>query len=1290
MRYVTWFSSLALVLTCLACGGKPKIQVEATGVGGSTGSWNNNGGQGYQPPSTGGQDSTDDAGCTGPDCNTNPGPVCGNGILEDGESCDDGNPVPGDGCSGLCRIEPNYICPTPGQPCISTIVCGDGKISGNEACDDGNATGNDGCSADCGAVEQGYTCPTPGQACVRTTTPPVCGNGHVETNETCDDSNTTSGDGCSSSCQIESGYTCPTPGSLCHLSQYCGDGVLNNTEQCDDGNLKPGDCCDGNCHLEPNCTCTTPSPPLSPPKQVCSSTMVCGDGTRTGTEACDDGNTKSGDGCSADCTTVEPGFTCPPSGGACTAVATATCGNAILEAGEYCDDGNSKSGDGCSADCHVEAGYVCPTVGKACNTIARCGDGNVDYQRLESCDDGNNADGDGCSAKCTIELGWSCTTTQTSTGANISHCVNNTACGDKKITGAETCDDGNTVSGDGCSSTCQLEAGWVCPVVGVSCRAAECGDGLKVGLEDCDDGNTVSGDGCSSTCDLEPGYVCPTVGQACRKTVCGDGIPEGSEQCDDGNLIPYDGCSPTCTIEPKCANGTCSAVCGDGFRFAQEECDDGNKRSGDGCSADCKIENGWNCTDTVQDPPATLSVPILLRDFMYNGTVATDAHPAGHPDFENSAYTGNTCTRAITTGLVNNQLGTDGKPQFLSSKGNNTSCTVITDATTFATWYNNSSLGAVVPFTLTLVQQTGTTTYVFDSANDEPYKTLGGFFPLNGLGWQSTASCAPCSATTPPSWCSQCPGNSVTANSGDNFSFTSELRYPFTYHGGEVFSFTGDDDVWVFINGVLAVDIGGIHARSAGNVTLDATHATSYNLTAGGMYEIAVFQAERHVTQSNYKLTLGGFVHSTSKCVTTCGDGIVAGTEACDLGTGKNTGAYGTCNADCTLAPYCGDGLTQNPPEQCDDGSNTTLYDNTKKACAPGCKTPHYCGDSSVDAAYGEACDNGANNSDTAYGAGKCTTTCQAAPYCGDGSMNGQEQCDDGATNGTPTSHCDTNCLLKCGNGVLDAGEQCDLGSAKNTGGYGGCNADCTLGPYCGDGFKQGSEQCDDGKNDGSYGTCSAGCVLAGYCGDGTLQNPPEECDKGSSNSATAYGAGLCTTQCQPAPYCGDKIVQGEFGEKCDDGVNSGLPGSCKPDCSGWVPLSSCGNGQIDAGEACDDGTNNGTVLSTCDSHCRLKCGNGVVDPGEQCDDGVNDGSYGGCTPSCTYAGYCGDGIVNGPEQCDLGSNNEASPYGKGKCTKACKNAPYCGDGRVQSPPEQCDGQANCMDTCIWWNPGFG
>ena len=94
---------------------------------------------------------------------------CGNGQVEPGEGCDDGNTTWGDGCNTLCQIGPE---------------CGDGQVEPGERCDDGNTTPGDGCNALC-RIE------------------PECGNGQVEPGERCDDGNTTPGDGCDAACRIE-------------------------------------------------------------------------------------------------------------------------------------------------------------------------------------------------------------------------------------------------------------------------------------------------------------------------------------------------------------------------------------------------------------------------------------------------------------------------------------------------------------------------------------------------------------------------------------------------------------------------------------------------------------------------------------------------------------------------------------------------------------------------------------------------------------------------------------------------------------------------------------------------------------------------------------------------------------------------------------------------------------------------------------------------------------------------------------------------------------------------------
>jgi len=580
---------------------------------------------------------------------------------------------------------------------------------------------------------------------------------------------------------------------------------------------------------------------------------------------------------------------------------------------------------------------------------ATCGNGL--REGGEECDDGNTKAGDGCTSECRLETDWACPIPGTP-------CTSLVVCGDGHISGSEICDDHNTTDGDGCSANCaKVEDGWTCPAPGIRCQP-KCGDGNLKGTEECDDGNTDPGDGCSAGCKLEPGFACPKAGEGCHVTVCGDGKPEGTESCDDGNIVPGDGCNMTCQSEPKCTGSEgCNSPCGDGLKLPEEECDDGNRRSGDGCSSDCKLEANWDCKEVVD---TTTSVPVIFRDMIPKNATITD--PPVHPNFEVARESG-----AVIKGIVKDTLGDDREPQY--NPDVDTTKSMTTNADDFNSWYHTSKYSKVVIDTLPLVQQPdGTFLYDHSGVYAGGAWTTPAFFPLDDKGWATPATGTDPAGPEVP-FLETCDLDRAK----HNFSFTSEVRYWFEYQGGEALSFIGDDDVWVFVNGKLAVDLGGVHLAAAGSVTLDDTTATTFNLTKGKIYEIIIFQAERKISRSSYKLTLGKFNRTHTSCAPRCGDGVVNGSETCDQGPSNSDTAYGGCTTKCVTGPYCGDGkLDASFGEECDDGVNVSGYGQTT-GCSPGCRKAPYCGNGKVDSLFGEECDNGPNN-----GKSLCTVDCKA------------------------------------------------------------------------------------------------------------------------------------------------------------------------------------------------------------------------------------------------------------------------------------------------------------------------
>ena len=159
-------------------------------------------------------------------------PTCPDGIVDPGEQCDNGGRL---GCSSSCLVETGFNCSAViGAPSVCSL-CGNGIVEGTEECDNKNEAG---CSKDC-KVSPGFQCRGTSSVCFRSN--PVCGNNIGEVGESCDDGNTVAGDGCGKTCLIEEGYKCI--GELGEPSKClkksppaCGNSILELGEQCDNGN----------------------------------------------------------------------------------------------------------------------------------------------------------------------------------------------------------------------------------------------------------------------------------------------------------------------------------------------------------------------------------------------------------------------------------------------------------------------------------------------------------------------------------------------------------------------------------------------------------------------------------------------------------------------------------------------------------------------------------------------------------------------------------------------------------------------------------------------------------------------------------------------------------------------------------------------------------------------------------------------------------------------------------------------------------------------------------------------
>lgn len=210
-----------------------------------------------------------------------------------------------------------------------------------------------------------------------------------------------------------------------------------------------------------------------------------------------------------------------------------------------------------------------------------------------------------------------------------------------------------------------------------------------------------------------------------------------------------------------------------------------------------RCEDGqWGPCDAPRPFPPTLTATI--RDFRDS-----------HPDFERTDVSG-----SLELGIVARRLGDDGKPVYVGGEERST-----TDRASFDQWYRDvPGVNWTTTIELPLrVSPQDPRLWVYEDRD---------FFPIDG----------------------QLFGNEGRPH---NFHFTLEAVAEFEYIGGEIFRFTGDDDVWVFVNGVLVIDLGGLHSSLSAEVALDEA-AGELGIAPGGVYPLHIFFAERKTVASNF------------------------------------------------------------------------------------------------------------------------------------------------------------------------------------------------------------------------------------------------------------------------------------------------------------------------------------------------------------------------------------------------------------------------------------------------------
>jgi cysteine-rich repeat protein len=1137
---------------------------------------------------------------------------CGNGEVDPGEECDDGNAANDDLCTTSCAFAAcgdGFVNLRPASFTVSAQVFR--SISGEDGyvCGRGSSCAGDACAVtDDAAPEHGICQSLGSQRAVF-----VDWTGAV---------------GAGTRPMLEAynwacfGYECFE--GVVDTDDNCEAGEMLASIECEGFGLEPCDDGDRNSATEPSAC----RPNCELPR--------CGDGVQDAEEGCDDGNSVNNDGCSNNCLRPQ-------------------CGDGVLQAAEICDDGNADNTDSCTNSCVLPVcgdGFAQPSAGEECDEGANnsdrpnscrgncqlpaCGDRVLDD--AEQCDDGNTTNTDGCSNNCQLP-----------------------GCGDAIEQAGEQCDDGNDVDTDACLNDCTeaicgdgiVAAALPCSVLLLSepALSSSAGGVANILREFTDEVTTQENTGSAVSANAEnlTDYSLVIFSKQDRNITASEEAALTEYVSQGGTLVitGYDSLgSPTDNL---LANVAQISTTGDGpFSGAITVSTDHPYVNGPfGVYA---VGDGFTVSSTDHDLAAVIGDTIeILRVSGTHAKLTYASIGAGLVIYwnGNSSYSDWTAAGAAQN-IFRNMLSTECTYGEECDNG-------VLNADTANACRTDCSLPFCGDGIVDDAEQC-------DDGNDVATDDCNNSCALPVCGDGLVGGSEQCDD-----------GNDVNDDVCNNFCERARcgdgvvnvtLRID-TVSGPIVTNPNGAvghvcDDGGTCQGGTCDVSANGGAPEHGICQALGYDSAVSV-IWGGGPGETDV------VMPSAFNWTCTNFVCTASTqtdATDNCGSGEMlreivcrgGGVETCDDGE-DNALAPDACRPDCSL-PACGDTVVDSG-EECDDG-NTAPGDT----CSAICLSP-ICGDAEVNP--GEQCDDGDDNSDTAD---NCRTSC-ALPICRDGIVDTGEQCDDG--NEVADDGCSLICRTPgCLDGVLQDGEQCDDG---NNIGDDDCDNSCQL-PVCGDGIIEGDEECDDQDtdNDDECGNdCLAARCGDGRINLSELEinltapivtNPSgasgHVCDDGGSCFGTDAGTtcdvsangnapehGICqalgydraiSVTWGGGPGQNDTVMPSAFNWTCTDYVCTAATDQDSTDnCTSTEMLASirC----LGAGlEACDDGEANGNTPDACRATCTLPvCGDGVVDTGEQCDDG-NRVARDNCNNVCRLP-VCGNGVRQGDEQCDDGND---------------------------------------------------